>query len=120
MAYITADEVKAIRVALRKEYPLYKWSVTKNHHSGVNVSIMAGPVSFSEILDSRNYSQINEYHLDHYGEYEKFLRDVVNIIKTADKQWYDKSDAMTDHFDTAFYIHLSIGRWDRGYEYNGK
>jgi hypothetical protein len=44
------------------------------------------------------------------------LLKVMDIIKTAPTdKWYDRSDAMTDYFDTAFYIHLSIGSYNAPY-----
>ena len=46
---------------------------------------------------------------------------MVDIIKTAPVSvggdaWFDKSDAMTDYFHTAYYFHLNIGRWDKPYQ----
>ena len=32
------------------------------------------------------------------------------------KAWYDNSDAMTDYFDTAYYMHIEVGKWDKSYE----
>ena len=31
MAYLSAEDVKHIRVALKKEFPQYKFSVTRDH-----------------------------------------------------------------------------------------
>ena len=33
------------------------------------------------------------------------------------RAWYDNSDAMTDYFDTAYYTHVSVGKWNKPYEY---
>ena len=43
MAYINAEDVNHIRVALKKEFPQYKFSVTRDHHLGVNINFMKGP-----------------------------------------------------------------------------
>ena len=43
MAYLSAEDVKHIRVALKKEFPQYKFSVTRDHHLGVNINFMKGP-----------------------------------------------------------------------------
>ena len=40
MAYINAEDVNHIRVALKKEFPQYKFSVTRDHHLGVNINFM--------------------------------------------------------------------------------
>jgi hypothetical protein len=31
-------------------------------------------------------------------------------------KWYDRSDAMTDYFDTAYYIDIQAGDWAVPYE----
>ena len=30
-------------------------------------------------------------------------------------KWYDKSDAMVDYFDTAYYVDINIGKWNKPY-----
>ena len=98
----------------------------------VDVTIKSGPTDFSSIFNkdqysqSRQYVQINGYHIDSfYGEHAEFLKKVQQIIKTAPARgegyhkgtgYYDRSDAMTDYFDTAYYIHLNIGSWNQPYE----
>ena len=29
---------------------------------------------------------------------------------------YDDSDGMIDYFDTNFYMHLNVGKWDKPYK----
>jgi hypothetical protein len=31
------------------------------------------------------------------------------------QNWFDKSDSMTDYFHTAYYLSLSIGKWNKSY-----
>jgi hypothetical protein len=31
------------------------------------------------------------------------------------QNWYDESDITTDYFHTAYYLSLSIGKWDKPY-----
>ena len=47
MAYISTDDVKKIRNALKTEMPEYKFSVVRDHHSSVTIAIMKGP-AFAE------------------------------------------------------------------------
>ena len=42
MAYISTEEVKHIRNALKAEMPEYKFSVTKDDHHGVRIAFMEG------------------------------------------------------------------------------
>jgi len=133
MAYINAEQVKAIRLALKKEFPEFKFSVTKRHHSEVDVRLMSGP-SFDKqkvwhrgeevVVDLNNmdtWSTINHYHTHWYGKYEEFFNKIIEIIKTAPFKagvgdlWFDESDAMTDYFHTAYYMSIGIGKWDKPY-----
>ena len=116
MAYLSKTQVKETREALKVAFPDFKFMVRKSHTGGssINVSIMSGPVDFGD-LDMPK--AINSYHIGSFfeGQQVKFLEAVVKVIKygTA-RQWYDKSDAMIDYFDTAFYLDVELGRWGKG------
>lgn len=124
MAYISTEEVRAIRNGLKAKFPNLKFSVTKDNHTSVNVSIMAGNVNFDEVFrdEPRRHFQVNHYHLGNYGEHAQLFEQILEIIHTAPgtveggREWFDKSDAMTDYFHTAFYIHINVGKWNKGYE----
>lgn len=123
MAYISADDVKAIRNELKAAFPNWKFSVRKGSGSlSVDVSILQGDVDFSENLQN-GYTQVNQYWIDdHWGNLEAraALKRINEIMHNAPgraggKKFYDNSDAMIDYFDTAFYVHLSIGAWNKNY-----
>ena len=124
MAYINAQDVKAIRDELKATFPDFKFGVRKGYAgSSVDVTIKQGPVDFAEVFTQGRgaYAQINEYHLYNYGKYEAFFEQVLEIIKGAParaggRAWFDKSDAMTDYFHIAYYIHLNVGEWNAPYE----
>jgi len=127
MAYINAKEVKAIREELKREFPKHRFSVTKDSGGlAVSVSVMKGPddllSDIGETWDGSGYTQINHYHTQMYGKHQKFFDKVVQVIKSAPakaeggRAWYDNSDAMTDYFDTAFYIHMNVGKYGKGYQ----
>ena len=123
MAYISAQDVKAIRDELKATFPKFKFGVRKGYSgSSVDVTIKQGPVDFADVFKAERsaYAQINEYHLDFYGKYEAFFEQVLTIIKTAPanaggRAWFDKSDAQTDYFSIAYYIHLNVGDWNAPY-----
>lgn len=132
MAYIGANEVKAIREALKARFPEFKFGCRKGSGSlSVDVTIKQGPIDFIGNYTSKNiskenaeyvrksgYIQVNQFWLSdcYSNDALAMLEEVMNIIKTAPaRKWYDRSDAMTDYFDTAFYIHLNIGSWDQPY-----
>jgi len=132
MAYINAQDVAQIRKELKETFPEFKFGVRKDNGMAVRVTIKSGPTDFAAIFGrdeyatKKQYAQINTYHIGNfYGEHAPFLSQVLNIIKTAPSRgqgfrkgegWYDRSDAMTDYFDTAYYIDINIGSWDQPYE----
>ena len=127
MAYINAQDVKALRDELKATFPKFKFGVRKGYAgSSVDVTIKQGPVDFAEVFNDghlptkRKYVQINEYHLYNYGKYEAFFEQVLEIIKCAParaggRAWFDKSDSQTDYFHIAYYIHLNVGEWNEPY-----
>lgn len=117
MAYINAQETASIRNALKVAFPKCKFSVSKGPGNySVRVALMSSRIDFSDILKGKDHVEINQYFLNNYGEHKNFLNEVFNIIKFGgDNQWYDNSDIQTDYFDTAFYIHLSIGKYGKPY-----
>ena len=123
MAYISADDVKAIRNELKAAFPNWKFGVRKGSGSlSVDVTIKQGDISFAENLQN-GYAQVNQYWIDsHWTDMEarEALKKINEIMHNAPgraggKKFYDNSDAMTDYFDTAFYTHLSIGNWNQPY-----
>ena len=109
MAYITQEQKKVIAANIKAKYPTkegWKFSITIQHHSALNIAIMEAPVRF--IDNDENY-QLNHYHLDGYKNSE-ILEDITKIAMTGN---YDNSDSMTDYFDVGYYFHLSAGKWDR-------
>ena len=134
MAYISTEEVAAIRKELKAQMPEYKFSVKKCHHSSVTVAFMKGPAW--ETFQSRDrytgemhddamddHEQLNHvWAEDFYGEKNAaIIKKVEKIIKTAPvkaggREWYDDSDSQSDYFDTAFYMSIHIGAWDKPYQ----
>lgn len=84
--------------------------------------------TLEDIRDSntRKYVQLNYYQLlDDYKddtwcngafltkEAHQILQDVVKITNQYN---YDNSDSTIDYFDTNFYLHMSIGHWDKPFQ----
>lgn len=130
MAYITAQDVAAIRKELKVAFPKWKFGVRKGSGSlSVDVTILRGTVDFSEgfkdSYNGRRHCQVNQYWIDsHWTDMEAkaALLKINEIMHNApgrvnpDRAYFDHSDAMVDYFHTAFYTHLSIGAWDKDYE----
>lgn len=120
MAYITAEDVKAIRTELKAAFPKWKFGVRKGAGSlSVDVTIKQGTAAF----EGKTYQQINQYYIpQHWQDLEDqaVLTRINEIMHNAPgraggRVYFDHSDAMTDYFHTAFYTHLQIGSWDQPY-----
>ena len=128
MAYISKEDVAAIRAELKQAFPKFKFSVRKDNSLAVAVTIQRATYAFEDAFaksyNGKRYAQVNNYWIDsNFTDLEEraFLNKVNEIMHNAPgraggKKYYDNSDAMTDYFDTAFYTHLQIGSWDKEYE----
>lgn len=114
MAYITAQEVKNIRQMLKDQFPEFKFSVSGGNSLKLHVAIMKGSEDFSDILGTWKSFEINQYNLEGYGRHSDLFQKIFSVMKS--QSWFDKSDASTDYFNTAYYMSLRIGQWDKPYE----
>lgn len=114
---------KIVREYLKEKYPKYKFSITIERYSGgqsMTISLISSPVNiFTEsYLKKENvnkgYAQLNKYYLN---TDERLTEDAVKMFEEIkeliDSYNYDDSDAMIDYFDTNFYWHLHIGKWNK-------
>jgi hypothetical protein len=114
MPYISSEEVKAKRKEIQAAFPDYKFSVTRDGHSSICVSIMSGPLALTE--NPRGHVQVNHFYIDeHYKD-----RPEVAALLTAvrDIAWRGQTELVYDSdygSVPTFYIHLAIGKWDRPY-----
>ena len=113
MAYMNQEKKAKIAAAIKpvlKKYGL-KATLSVHNHSSICVNIKSGPIDFGG-----DRIQVNPYWLeDHYqGIALKALQEIKKALLVAD--YYDRSDAQTDYFDTAYYYHINVGKWNKPYE----
>jgi hypothetical protein len=53
------------------------------------------------------------FHEHFSGVAKKALGEIFKGMFDAD--YYDNSDAQTDYFDTAYYVDVNIGKWNKPY-----
>ena len=122
MAYITKEEVKAKSLklkALAKKYGI-KLTVAGSNTSTIRVNIASGSIDFIgnfQNLTSQKTDgsiDVNHYYISNYfdGVAEEFLLKVKEVLKEGH---YDNSDTQTDYFDTAWYMAISVGKWNKPY-----
>ena len=132
MAYMNQERKQKIQAALKPILAKYGMKGTlKCRQHAITLTLRQGPIDFiGDLNESRNgrlgvskdemrkhYElQVNQYWIDeHYtGVSLEFLKQVKTAMQAAD--YYDNSDAQIDYFDTAYYMDINIGRWDKPYE----
>lgn len=113
MAYMSTEHVKEIRNKLKAKFPNIKFSVSNDHHLGVNVAIMASPEDFSDILNGRDCTSINHFWIvDNYPTHAALFGDILRIVNDGN---HDRSDLQSDYHDVGWYVHFSVGKWDKPY-----
>ena len=118
MAFISQEEKKELSVGIKQVLKTYgmKGTISINHHSSLVVTVQSGVLDFSDHFSHGDgYIQVNTYHIVSWysGTIKRFLQDLVKAMKGT--KWYNNSDAMTDYFDTAYYIDINIGKWNKPY-----
>ena len=125
MAWMNQEKKKIIATALKEVFKDYKikYSLKVLHHSSISLTIREGDVDFisnwekiNQMIANGNYLQVNQYWIESNfsGIVKDILLKVDEAMRSAD--WYDKSDAMVDYFETAYYYDIRIGAWDKPYK----
>ena len=134
MAYMNQERKAKITKMLKPILAKYKvkGSLSVRNHSTIVLTLKSGAIDFIGNSNrvcgndfyqvqrgfkptTSGYDQVNPYWFqDHYdGKAKAFLTEAFKALKSAD--WYDESDAMTDYFNTAYYVDVNIGKWDAPY-----
>jgi len=114
MAYIGQKEKKELAPAIKavlKKFGM-KGTIGIDNHRGLKVTLREGVIDFGE-----TYHQVNTYHIEKFygtGIAGQFLTELVAAMKGT--KWYDNTNAMIDYFDTAYYVYINIGQWDKAYK----
>ena len=111
MAYISTGRVKEIRDSLKKAFPDFKMSVTREHSTSVHVCLIEGPIDFG-----RTAGMVNQYwYKDHYAENAPALAVLEKLMGIVGEGSYDRNagDVSADYCDFNFYFSVYLGKWNR-------
>lgn len=139
MAWMNQERKAKIADAVKPILAKYgvKGSLSVRNHSTICLTVKSGKIDFIEnfintdhttwtgrkmdqrTVDSIRKSQnldVNPYwfHEHFSGVAKDFLTEAFQALKAAD--WYDESDAQTDYFNTAYYVDLNIGKYNKPYQ----
>lgn len=138
MAYMNQERKAKIAYTLKPILAKYgvKGSLSVRNHSSIVLTLKSGKIDFIEnfiatdkagitgrkmaqdqidYLRKNKSMDVNPYWFqEHFtGDAKAFLTEAFKALKSAD--WYDESDAMTDYFNTAYYVDLNVGKWNKPY-----
>ena len=139
MAYMNQERKAKIAQALKPVLAKYgvKGSLSVRNHSTICLTVKSGKIDFIENfintdhvswtghkMDQNTINSIRKnqnldvnpywFHEHFSGVAKDFLTEAFQALKAAD--WYDESDIQTDYFNTAYYVDLNIGKWNKGYQ----
>lgn len=108
MAYLSADRVKAIRSEIKKAFPAFKFSITRENHSGVRIIIAEGPIPFRKDIE-----QVNNYYIKeaHTGAAKDVLL-TINKIANEGVTYYETGDYGNQ---PSHYVWIQVGTYDAPY-----
>ncbi len=112
MPYISSEEVKRKREAIKAAFPEFKFSITREHHFSINVKILAGPIDFSGV-NSVNHFWIDEHFKDN-PEQRDMLKKLYSIMNAGNGVEVEDGDYGTV---PNFYTHIGIGDYTRPFQF---
>lgn len=139
MAYMNQERKAQLAPGIKAVLKKYgvKGSISVDNYSTLVVTLRSGDLDLIEEANAFNreyaertgqrfhpvtdYYQANPYKgEDAYADNKigSFFRELTAAMRG--NLWYDRSDIMTDYFDTAYYLHINVGRWNRPYQYTGE
>lgn len=135
MAYMNQERKAKVAAKVKPILAKYgmKGSLSVRNHSTIVLKLTSGSIDFiGDLVEQRQFGyvthkidkdemrkryeiSINPYWFqEHYtGTALAFLSEIIPAMKAAD--WYDKSDAQIDYFDTAYYFDVNVGSWTKPY-----
>jgi hypothetical protein len=138
MAYFSKEDKEKVSPRIKEVLKKFgvNGSIAINNHSTLVVNIQSGKLDFlaadkriqeyqskrigREQVSERTYLQVHQYYAEEWHrEVEEhtiadFFKELYDAMRSAG--WFDKSDAQTDYFHTAYYMDVNVGRWNKPYE----
>lgn len=113
MAYMNQENKAKIAAKIKpllKRYGL-RGSLAVKNHSTIVLNLKSGNIDFGG-----ERIQVNTYwaHEHYTGVAKEFLVQAIKELKSAD--WYDESNSQVDYFNTAYYVDINVGQWDKPYQ----
>lgn len=115
MAYIDSEQVKKIRKEIKTAFPNYVFSITREHYTGVRISILSGTEKLTE--KETGYEDINVYYVESKLQTEPERAGIFSkILKIANQ--FQRGGYETGDYghQPDYYVTLNVGEWDKPYQ----
>lgn len=99
----------------------YKYSLSVDNYSAIVLTIASAPIDPVKLATEKagyhaldGHVQLNSHHFaKHFADTE--VAELFKKIEAAmyGAGYYDNSDIMTDYHDTAYYVHVNLGKWNK-------
>tara|TARA_B110000858_G_scaffold118559_1_gene135243 strand:+ start:514 stop:951 length:438 start_codon:yes stop_codon:yes gene_type:complete len=140
MAYITQEMKKELAPAIKSVLKKFgvKGTISINHNTSLNVNIKEGDIDFIGIYNAEAKTQVERGNISWYGRkithgyyqenpyrvYEPYDRELtivekfINELQVAMRgtMYYNNNDIMTDYFDSAYFMGINIGKYNKPYK----
>lgn len=136
-AYMSQEHKKELEPNIKKVLQKYgmKGTISVQNNSGIVVTLTQGKLDFNadrvethaererrirssgkdEAPNLHDGSSVNVYWIkDHWkGKTKDFLLELLGTMRGS--KYHDRSDQMTDYFDTSHYTYINIGKYNKPY-----
>lgn len=120
MAYMDQEMKAQIAAELKKVMPKgWKYSLGVDDHSTIVLNIASAPVDLLKLAKEAGYSSVCGVQVNPHYMQEHFKNAEVGELFGKIKKvlygcgYYDNSDSQVDYFDTAYYVNVNIGKWNK-------
>lgn len=73
--------------------------------------------NYKKTTTEKMYEQINHYYVKESIYLTEKAKEVINkALNIINSYNFDDSDSQIDYFHTNFYLHMSIGKWDKPFQ----
>ena len=117
MPYISAEEVKIKREQIKREFPNFRFSITKQDSSEIRVVIREAPFNMiiKDVINGND--QVNSFYIkEHYANHPEIMNVLLKIKEII------SSDQEEEVYDgdygsvPTFYISINVGAYDRPFK----
>jgi len=107
MAYMNQEMKAKIAVEIKKVMPKgWKYSLGVDNHSTIVLNIASAPVDLLKLAKDKHFANT---------EVAELFAKIKKVMYGCG--YYDNSDIQTDYFDTAYYVNVNIGKWNKPFVY---